>query len=142
MNLILKRVLSGAHLTVVLLALLALVVCEAGAAQRLFALQSPPEVDEPLEPAMWLQQPDPEAGTGEMANASRPWTEQPAYLQATLALPGSNGPLRSGAVLPPCNVSITSAGNHPVPVCSHTGFINPELGRRLTLLGHKPSGTS
>jgi len=145
MKQIVDRLVFGSQVAVVALALLALVVSGAGAAARLF--------DDPCTPAESLEQtqnatfdqiPDPEEAPGGMATDGRPWTEQSAYLQTTLALLGDAPQSRSRTDSDPvvasaCSRSAADRGNL---VSASPTLVDHRLGHRFTLLGLKPSGTS
>ena len=144
MRQIVDKIIFGARVAVVVLAILALMVSGAGAAERLFNQRSPHESEARPDVATLDQKPDPEEATGEMATSGHPWTEQPACLQATLALPGSNGQPRSvlmasGAEFSILNVRILKSPARP---STSPNLTCPLIGHRFTLVGSKPSGTS
>lgn len=144
MKAIIDRLIFGARVAVVALALVALVVSGAGAASRLFETPEEPE-SEPLPANATLDnKPTPEEAPGEMATGGRPWTEQSACWQASQADLGSTPQSRltilSDRLLAP-NI------NHAMSEQSASLAVTPRgvdhrIGLRQTLLGQKPSGTS
>lgn len=142
-NVVDKLVETG-RITVVVLALLALVVSGAEAAERLFsALDEPSEASLP-QAASLDHNPGPEDVSDEMAPDGRPWTEQAAYIQGSLAT--TVGPnqhrqtfcvgLHTGTVFGPDLSGVNLASR------ATTALVDVRIGHRFTLVGSKPSGTS
>ena len=148
MKQVIDKTLAGARISVVVLAILALVVSGAGAAARLLIdpSDSDPTVDayQPSTVATLDNKPDPEEAAGEMATGGRPWTEQSAYWQATSAWLGGTDQSRSrlSAAGPILAASCPTGPVWNDPVHATPYQIDHRLGHRFTLVGLKPSGTS
>jgi len=143
---IIEKTLDSLRIAVITVAILALGFSGAGAAARLFVDES--VVDTALEFAspynVLRPTPDPDEAAHGMEPGSLPCTEQPARLQSLVLLTGNssqhrmvNRDLVFQADIAGFSIQIS---RHEVP--SAPGLVNSKLGRQLTLVGAKPSGTS
>ncbi|MCP4686225.1 MAG: hypothetical protein GY867_12370 [bacterium] len=146
LNKIINNLVLCGRVLVVFMALFALCVSGAGAAERIF---SPPEtaaenVASPSLNHQLVSVPDPEAAPEGMADVGRPCTEPAAFIQAPMLLVSNHLQLKTQlqtlqrtVVSSQCKVCGT---NSCLPATSCR--VSWSLGRQFTLVGAKPSGTS
>lgn len=133
----------SSRIAVVVLAIAAIALSGAGSAHRLFTAPQPEVEDTPsISPSLDGKQ-DPREPSEEMAKGSRPWTEQPACIQAALAVPSGNDGSRQVSRLV-FNFAVPVIGDHSIrsdAIFSTTGPVSSRIAHRFTLVGAKPSGT-
>ena len=147
MKRLVDRFLLGARVVVIGLSLLALVISGAGAAQRLYADQYQPEPARAQSDTDVLDsKPDPAESSGGMTTpeGGRPFTEQPAWLQAVPPLASGSGKdaLESGSLAPAVAVSSHAGEQERCEICSSQAEVASQVARLFTLVGARPSGTS
>jgi len=142
---LLHKLMFCGRVLVVILALTALCVSGAGAAQRIFAEPEAAE-DTASQPDhnQLVPGPDPEGAPEGMADYGRPWTEPAACIQAPMLLVSNPHQFKGQPPLHLCNV----ASPRPAVLVTNSGLpatscrVSWSLGRQFTLVGAKPSGTS
>lgn len=144
MKRVVDKIIELGRLAVVIVALLALVVSGASAAERLFQPDPQPTTDEAPKAASLDHNPGPDDKTDKMSPDGRPWTDPPAYLQSALGVPAGPDQNRETFLdrdcLPASWVSRhSSLLQDPLGT---TALVDSHVGQRFTLVGSKPSGTS
>jgi hypothetical protein len=144
MKRVVDKLVKAGRIAVVMVALMALVVSGAEAAERLFrSFETPRDASLP-EAASLDHNPAPEDATDQMAPDGRPWTEQAAYIQASLAVPVGPDQHRQAY-----HASVTTGHVFCPDLSGRNGYsfattalVDVRIGHRFTLVGSKPSGTS
>ena len=143
----LSKTVEFIRLAVVILLILALSFDGAASAGRLFS--NCDEIDQPdkdkLETPL-LQQgpPSPEELPGNMETGGKPYTEQPAYLQAALFIKADNSDKRFQVIYEKINnpISYDTRECNKSSIINNSNLVCSSLGHQFTLVGAKPSGTS
>ena len=136
---------STGRWTVVLVAVLALAVSGASAAERMFSARNAPDTDAATgsEHDRLVPTPGTEEPVDGMAGGGGACTEQDAYLQAPVILYNVQTQLKAelpAALTPASSGSIRSSR---LPgFASTAGRVSGVLAHRFTLVGARPSGTS
>jgi hypothetical protein len=143
-ELVINRLLAAGRGAVVFVALLALLVSGAFAAERAFTAKAPDDARSVAEHEVLGPTPGSAEPSDGMAGGDGPCTEPEAYIQALVILPYSNGqdkvPL-PGEFLSPGNLLDHTPADE-IACIGSTSEVSNLLGLRFTLVGAKPSGTS
>jgi|GEM_PF-852385 len=140
------KTLAACRVTVIALLLTALGVSGANSAARLFSVCPVETLSADVLPGYKQIVPDatdPEAAADSMAPSSRPYTEQDGCLISLACLKVNNDEnhlQKKIYVNIRISFSESAAGEYSSPVSS-LSLISSHLGRSLTLVGAKPSGT-
>lgn len=145
-ELIVEKIVEGARTAVVTIAILALGISGAGAAERLLTEVEAEETSSvsASDQVELVAGVDAEEDAGGMATDGRPWTEQVATLKSSLQVPGGNDQYRSMNARTACLPDLYrhTAYDSSQRLAATTGRVCWLLSRQFTLLGAKPSGTS
>ena len=140
------KTLVAGRMALIALLLTALGVSGANAAARLFSVCTVETLSADVLPGCKQIVPDatdPEAAADAMAPGSRPYTEQDACLITPVCIKVNNDEnhlQKKNYVNIRISFSESTAGEYSSPVSS-LSLISSHLGRSLTLVGAKPSGT-
>ena len=144
MKRVVDKLVKAGRIAVVLLALMALVVSGAEAAERLFkSFETPADASLP-EAASLDHNPAPEDVSDQMAPDGRPWTEQAAYIQTSLSVsigPDQYRQAHHASISTP-HVFCPDLSGRIGTSRATTSLVDVRIGHRFTLVGSKPSGTS